>query len=86
MEAEIRALPDITDPDFHAAARAATAAETLVHAIRRRLRAGDAVNARALGAVPVTRVDGLLARTAAAQFPDQADDRHELRSALAERL
>ena len=49
VEAEIRALPDVTDPDFHAAARAATAAETLVHAIRRRLRA---VRVAADGGVP----------------------------------
>ena len=57
-----------------------------MHAIRRLLRAGDAVNAKALGAELVTRVDGLLARTALAQFPNQADDRQELLSALAERL
>jgi hypothetical protein len=86
VEAEIRSLPDVTAPDFREAVARARAVETLVHAIRRLLRAGDPMGAKSLGAELVSRAEGMVARTAMAQFPNQADDRQELLSALAERL
>ncbi len=86
VEAEIVALPDVAAPDFMQVAARAEAIETLVHAIRRLVRAGNAVGVKELGTVLAGRVQRLVADTAMARFPGRPDDRHELSAALTERL
>ena len=52
VEAEIVALPDVAAPDFMQVAARAEAIETLVHAIRRLVRAGNAVGVEGAGDGP----------------------------------
>jgi DNA-directed RNA polymerase specialized sigma24 family protein len=78
VEAEIAALAEVADTGLRAAAAAAKAPETLVHAIRRLKRAGDERGARELAGLLVERAQALVARAAAGQFPSSPDDRADV--------
>lgn len=78
VEAEIRALPAPTDRAFGKAVAAAQAAETVVYAIRARVRAGDVAGANALADELVRRAAPLIARLARGQFFRSPADQEDL--------
>lgn len=86
VEAEIASLPPVDDEAFQQAVEHAKAVETVVHAIRRRLRAGDAVGAKALGPLLVAKCAHTIVRAAWARLPESANNRRDLEQDLLERV
>lgn len=77
VEAEIVALPAATDGTLLPALQAASAAETLVHGIRRLVKAGRHGEAEQVAQALIERVTPLVARIAAGQVL-LAEDREDL--------
>jgi DNA-directed RNA polymerase specialized sigma24 family protein len=90
VEAEIVALPEVTDAGFRTAAINAQAAETIVHAIRRLQRAGDVEGAKALIEPLLERATPVVDRVMRSQFPARdpraIGDREDASLQVAEQL
>ncbi|GEM_PF-3031143 len=78
VEAEIVALPAVTDPGFCAVAKAAKAPETVIHALRCLRREGEQQGANELATLLVERAAKLIAAEAVGQFPISPADRADV--------
>lgn len=86
VEAEIAALPSVSDSGFRAMAKAAKAPETVVHALRLLRRADDEHGADELAALLVEWAAKLIATEAVGQFPSSPADRADVMQAASTQL
>lgn len=86
VETEIALLPAGTGSDFCTAVAGAEALETIVHGIRRLVRAGVADDAGVLTDVLIDRAAPILERIARRHFRDSPEDQKDARQEAAEQI
>lgn len=77
LEAELSELPEGTGLDFRIAVAAAQEPETIVHGIRRLLRAGDRAGTLPLTEILIEKVTRTLEAMARRQFPQSPQDQED---------